>query len=93
MRLRARFNRAVHDGRDEFIAPDSDGYDIGILVVINLADFVARELLDEVQAMLPSLARDGLRDPQRRRPYLRQTRRSRLWTTLTVRVPAPPDRG
>ncbi|AZZ57174.1 hypothetical protein C5E08_15575 [Rathayibacter iranicus] len=43
-RLLARLERATRDGREEFLRPVSDSRDIGALALINLADFVHRDL-------------------------------------------------
>jgi hypothetical protein len=88
-RLRSRFARAGRDGRDAFVAEDSDSYDIGMLALIHLADFVARELPDEVASQLPELARDGLRATRNIAAHnYAGLDNARLWITVDEHAPA-----
>jgi hypothetical protein len=88
-RLRSRFARAARDGRDAFIAAGSDSYDIGMLAVIHLADFVTRELPEEVALSLPELARDGLRATRNIALHdYAGLDNARLWNTITEHAPA-----
>lgn len=88
-RLRSRFDRAVRDGREAFLAADSDTYDIAALAVINLADFVARELSPEVAAALPGHVIDGLRATRNIAAHnYAALDNSRLWATVTEHAPA-----
>jgi len=87
-RLRSRFARAARDGREAFVAEDSDSYDIGMLAVIQLADFVSRELPEDVQDALPKAARDGLRATRNIAAHnYAGLDNSRLWSTVSVRAP------
>lgn len=88
-RLRSRFDRAARDGRDAFVAPGSDSYDIGMLAVIHLADFVTRELPDEVAAALPGLTRDGLRATRNIAAHNHAGfDNARLWSTVSEHATA-----
>ena len=88
VRLRSRFSRAARDGRETFEAVDSDAYDIGMLAIIHLADFVARELPEDVASQLPQLARDGLRATRNIAAHnYAGLDNSRLWQTVTVHAP------
>ncbi|WP_448006187.1 HepT-like ribonuclease domain-containing protein [Agromyces bauzanensis] len=88
-RLRSRFERASRDGRDAFVATGSDSYDIGMLAVIHLADFVTRELPDEVAATLPEVARDGLRATRNIAAHnYAGLDNARLWRTVSEHAPA-----
>ncbi|MEV1129284.1 HepT-like ribonuclease domain-containing protein [Agromyces sp. NPDC049794] len=88
-RLRSRFERASHDGRETFVASGSDSYDIGMLAVIHLADFVARELPAEVASALPELARDGLRATRNIAAHnYAGLDNARLWSTVNEHAPA-----
>ena len=88
-RIRSRLSRAARDGRDRFVAVDSDSYDIGMLAVIHLADFVTRELPDDVVSSLPELARDGLRATRNIAAHnYAGLDNARLWNTVTEHAPA-----
>ena len=88
-RLRSRFERAARDGRDAFIATGSDSYDIGMLAVIQLADFVTRELPDEAATALPEIARDGLRATRNIAAHNDAgLDNARLWSTVSEHAPA-----
>lgn len=88
-RLRSRFARAARDGRDAFIAVGSDSYDVGMLAVIHLADFVTRELPEEITLSLPALARDGLRATRNVAAHnYAGLDNARLWNTVTEHAPA-----
>ena len=88
-RLRSRFERAARDGRDAFVATGSDSYDVGMLAVIHLADFVTRELPDGVAATVPELARDGLRATRNIAAHnYAGLDNARLWSTVSEHAPA-----
>ncbi|MRG60398.1 DUF86 domain-containing protein [Agromyces sp. CFH 90414] len=88
-RLRSRFERAARDDVDAFRAPGSDAYDIGMLAVIHLADFVGRDLPSEVIAVLPQRDRDGLRATRNIAAHnYAGLDNTRLWETVTVHGPA-----
>ncbi|WP_136709601.1 hypothetical protein [Agromyces sp. H66] len=88
-RLRSRFERVSRDGREAFVASGSDSYDIGMLAVIHLADFVARELPDAIAAALPELARDGLRATRNVAAHnCAGLDNARLWSTVSEHAPA-----
>lgn len=89
MRLRSRFARASRDGRDAFVGAESDSYDIGMLAVIHLADFVGRKLPEAVVVSLPKVARDGLRATRNIAAHnYAGLDNDRLWQTVSVHAPA-----
>lgn len=88
-RLRARFERAARDGREEFLRAESDSHDIGALAIINLADVVARELPDEVVSALPERVVEGLRATRNIAAHnYAALDNTRMWETVTVHAPA-----
>jgi len=88
-RLRGRFERAARNGRDAFVRPDSDTYDIGMLAVIHLADLVSRPLPEEIAETLPTIARDGLRATRNiAAQNYAGLDNTRLWETVTTHAPA-----
>ena len=87
-RLRGRFARAARDGRESFVSADSDGYDIGMLAVIHLADLVTRQVPADVAATLPPLARDGLRATRNIAAHNYAVLDNiRLWLTVSEHAP------
>lgn len=88
-RLRGRLARATRDGEDTFVAEQSDSHDIGTLAIINLADFVARELPPEIVARLPDDAVQGLRRTRNIAAHdYAELDNGRLWLTVSVYAPA-----
>lgn len=88
-RLRSRLDRAARDGHDGFVAPDSDGFDIGALAIIDLADLVVRELPSDVVAALPERMVEGLRATRNIAAHnYAALDNTRLWMTVTVHAPA-----
>ncbi len=72
-----------------FLAPESDGYDIGALAIINLADLVIRELPADIVANLPEQTVEGLRATRNIAAHnYAALDNSRLWMTVTVHAPA-----
>ncbi|RXZ68314.1 HepT-like ribonuclease domain-containing protein [Agromyces albus] len=60
-----------------------------MLAVIHLADFVTRELPEEVTLSLPALARDGLRATRNVAAHnYAGLDNARLWNTVTEHAPA-----
>jgi hypothetical protein len=88
-RLISRMERAARDGRDEFLAADSDGRDIGALALINLADLVHRDLPAEIVSQLPAQDVAGLRATRNIAAHnYAALDNDRLWATITVHAPA-----
>lgn len=88
-RLRSRFERAARDGREAFLAVDSDSYDIGALAVINLADLVSRTLPADLAAALPDRALEGLRATRNLAAHnYAALDNARLWATICEHAPA-----
>ncbi|NQX10812.1 hypothetical protein HQQ80_04150 [Microbacteriaceae bacterium VKM Ac-2855] len=88
-RLRHRLERATRDGEAAFVAEQSDTHDIGTLAIINLADFVTRELLPEIVSQLPPDAVQGLRRTRNIAAHeYAELDNGRLWLTVSVYAPA-----
>lgn len=92
-RLRARFARAARDGREAFLVEGSDSYDVGSLAVIQLADFVVRQIPDPIAATLPDDVLEGLRTTRNLAAHnYAALDAGRLWITVTESAPALLDR-
>lgn len=87
-RLRSRLARAAESGRQAFVAEHSDAYDIGMLAIIHLADFVTRELPTDIQEVLPETARAGLRATRNIAAHnYAGLDNDRLWSTVSKHAP------
>lgn len=88
-RIRERLERAARDGEAAFVADPSDSHDIGTLAIINLADFVARELPPHIVAQLPTDAVQGLRRTRNIAAHAyAELDNGRLWLTVSTFAPA-----
>ncbi|KQQ03857.1 MULTISPECIES: HepT-like ribonuclease domain-containing protein [unclassified Rathayibacter] len=86
--LSSRLARSARDGREAFLAAESDSRDVAALALINLADLVHRNLPDEIVSTLPALDVTGLRATRNiaARNY-GALDSDRLWTTVTAHAP------
>ncbi|QIK62636.1 hypothetical protein G7068_04985 [Leucobacter viscericola] len=88
VRLRRRLDRVLSLGYEAFAEPDSDSYDIGSYLVIQLAHLVTQELPGEITDRIAVDDQQGLRAVRNvaAHDYM-QMRQALLWETLTVHVP------
>lgn len=88
-RLLSRLSRASRDGRQTFLAEESDSRDIGALALINLADFVLRDVPAEIVSTLPATDVAGLHTTRNIAAHnYAALDNDRLWLTITEHAPA-----